>query len=126
MAKANFLKEKADAFFEDANYDISRKKWFLAAFHLHQACQLYLKYYLFLKLRRYPKVHSLEELLKGIGKVYSKQKEIENVLEKKASTIGDLDQAYLTSRYLPVEFSEQRIKNMLNFTKDLLKFLKKL
>lgn len=126
MAQINFLKEKAEDFFDDAKYNISKKKWFLAAFHLHQTCQLYLKYYLYLKLRRYPKTHSLEELLKGIGKVYSKEKEIEKILKEKASQIGDLDQAYLTARYLPVEFSQNRIENMLSFTKDLLKFLKKL
>ena len=27
---------KAEAFLEDAEYDISRGKWFLAAFHLEQ------------------------------------------------------------------------------------------
>ncbi|MCD6094788.1 HEPN domain-containing protein [bacterium] len=47
MAKADFLKEKAGAFLENARYNISKKQWFLAAFHLEQACQLYLKYYLF-------------------------------------------------------------------------------
>lgn len=126
MAKADFLKEKAEDFFDNAQYNISKKKWFLAAFHLHQTCQLYLKYYLFLKLRKYPKTHSLEQLLKGIGKAYSKEKKVENFLKEKASEIGDLDQAYLTARYLPVEFSENRIANMLNFTKELIKFLKTL
>lgn len=127
MVKADFLKEKAKTFLEDAQYDISRKKWFAAAFHLEQTVQLYLKYSLFKKLGDYPKVHSLEELLRGLKKVYPEnRKEIERILKEKASVIGDLNQAYITSRYLPIEFNQFQIENMLKFTKELIKFLEKL
>jgi HEPN domain-containing protein len=98
----------------------------LAAFHLEQACQLYLKYYLYLKIRRYPKTHSLKELLEGVGRAYKKSKETKSILQKKASVIGDLEQAYIASRCLPVEFSQYQIKNMHNFVEFLIKFLKKL
>jgi HEPN domain-containing protein len=127
MAKADFLKKRAEAFFEDAEYDISRKKWFLAAFHLEQVCQLYLKYYLFKKLGDFPKLHSLSELLLELEKVYpQRKKEIGKIRKEKASTIGDLDQAYITSRYLPVEFNKFQVENMLKFTNFLIKFLEKL
>lgn len=126
MAKVDFLKEKADAFLDNAKYNILKKRWFLAAFHLEQTCQLYLKYYLFLKIRRFPKTHSLKELLEGIGKAYKQKRETEKILREKANIIGDLDQAYLTSRYLPVEFSKYQIENMLTFAQELIKFLKRL
>jgi len=127
MAKADFLQEKAEGFLEDAEYDVSRKKWFLAAFHLEQTCQLYLKYYLFKELGDYPKAHSLEELLRELEKVYPKNKNrIEEIRKEKASVIGDLDQAYITSRYLPVEFNKFQVENMLKFTKNLIKLLQKL
>ncbi|MBZ1345510.1 MAG: HEPN domain-containing protein [Candidatus Nealsonbacteria bacterium] len=123
MAEVDFLKKRAEGFLANGKYDISKKEWPLAAFHLEQASQLYLKYYLYLKIRKFPKTHSLKELLKGIGKVYKKQEKVEKILKEKASTIGDLEQAYLTVRYLPVEFSKYQIENMLNFTEDLIKFL---
>lgn len=126
MAKVDFLKERAESFWRDAKFAVSEERWNSAAFHLEQVCQLYLKYYLYLKLRRYPKTHSLEELLRGIGKTYKKEKEVEKILSEKASVIGDLNQAYLTARYLPVEFSKKRIENMLDFTKKLIRFLKNL
>lgn len=126
MTKANFLKEKAEAFLDDAKYDISKEEWFLAAFHLEQTCQLYLKHCLFKELGDYPKIHSLDQLLKELGRVYPhSKKNIENIREQRASVIGDLNQAYITSRYLPVEFNEFQVKEMLEFTKDLLNFLKK-
>ena len=126
MVKIEFLKEKAEAFLEDAEYDISRKKWFLAAFHLEQTCQLYLKYYLFLKLKDFPKTHSLSELLIDIGEVYQIEKEIKRLRKEHASVIGDLEQAYISSRYLPVEFYSDQVKEMEKFVKKLIKFLKKL
>ena len=127
MAKADFLKERAETFLEDAQYDISREKWFAAAFHLEQAVQLYLKYFLFKKYGDYPKIHSLNELFDELKKGFpEKSKEIEEIQKDKASVIGDLNQAYITSRYLPVDFTPQQIEKMLEFTTDLIKFLKKL
>lgn len=126
MARADFLKKRAEEFFEGAKYHFKKDHYNIVAFDLEQACQLYLKYYLYLKLRRYPKTHLLKELLEGVGKVYKKQKTIEKILKEKASVIGDLEQAYLTSRYLPVEFSRYQIENMLVFAKGLIKFLKEL
>lgn len=126
MAKADFLKERANGFLDDAKYDISKRKWFLAAFHLEQTCQLYLKYYLFKELGDYPKTHSLDELLRELEKVLPKKKEkIKKVRKTQASVIGDLNQAYITSRYLPVEFNEFQVKKMLKFTLGLIKFLEK-
>jgi HEPN domain-containing protein len=125
MPKADFLKQKAASFLEDAKYDIKTKKWFLAAFHLEQTCQLYLKYYLFKKLGDFPKIHSLNELLEEFKKISpQRKKEIEKIQKEEAGTIGDLNQAYITSRYLPVEFNKFQVDKMLKFTKKLIKFLK--
>ena len=124
MAKVDFLKKRAEEFLTGAIFHFKKGNYNIAAFNLDQVCQLYLKYYLYLKIRRFPKTHSLRELLEGIGKEYRKQKEVENLLKKEASVIGDLEQAYLTSRYLPVEFSKYQIENMLNLSKYLIKFLK--
>jgi len=127
MAKADFLKEKAKAFLGDAKYDIFKKEWFLAAFHLEQVCQLYLKYCLFKELGDYPKIHSLDELFRELKKVYpKKEKKIEKIQKDEASVIGDINQAYITSRYLPVEFNKFQIEKMLKFTLGLIKFLEKL
>jgi len=126
MAKIDFLKKRAKEFFDLAKRSFKEKYYNLAAFHLEQSCQLYLKYYFALRAKQYPKTHSLEELLKGLGKIYHKEKEVEKLLEENASIIGDLEQAYLTSRYLPVEFSKKRIENMFNFLEKLIEFLKKL
>jgi len=122
----HFLKQRAESFWRDAKFAISEKRWNSAAFHLEQVCQLYLKYYFWLKSRRYPKTHSLENLLRGVGKLYKKEKEVQKIIDENISVIGDLEQAYITARYLPVEFTQKRVENMAKFTKKLISFLKKL
>ena len=127
MPKGEFLIKKAKGFLEDAKYDIKTQKWFLAAFHLEQCCQLYLKYFIFKKLGDFPKIHSLNELLEELKKVYpKKKKQIEKIQKEEAGVIGDLNQAYITSRYLPIEFNKFQVEKMLEFTQKLIKFLKKL
>jgi len=61
-----------------------------------------------------------------LGKLYKKEKEIQKIVDENASVIGDLEQAYITARYLPVEFNQKRVENMAKFTKKLIRFLKEL
>lgn len=126
MVKVNFLKERADEFLENAKYLLRKEIYPLAAFNLQQTAQLYLKYYLLLKLKKYPKTHLLGELLRGIGKAYQKEKEVAEIIKENSNIISDLNQAYLTSRYLPAEFFKSQLENMLRFVEELISFLKKL
>jgi len=123
--KIDFLKKRAESFLRDANFAISEKRWNSVAFHLEQACQFYLKYYLFKKLKDFPKIHDLDELLNELKKVYSR-KEIGEFIKENAAVISALNQACLTARYLPIEFTEDQVKVMKRFTQNLIKFLKKI
>jgi HEPN domain-containing protein len=123
--KVDFLKKRAESFLRDANFAISEKRWNSAAFHLEQTCQFYLKYYLFRKLKDFPKIHDLDMLLAELNKIYYR-KEIEKFRKENAAVISALNQAYITSRYLPIEFTEDQVKSMKKFTQNLIKFLKKI
>ena len=126
MAKVDFLKKRAESFLKNARDLIQKEDYPLAAFNLQQTAQLHLKYYLFLKLKRYPKIHLLGELLKGIGKTYKKEKEVNKIIDENSNIISDLNQAYFTARYLPAEFFKSQLENMLKFVEELVSFLKKL
>ncbi len=124
--KTDFLREKAEAFFNNGKEAVKKKVYFIAAFSFEQAAQLYLKYCLLLKIKDFPKVHGLEKLLFEVGKTYRKQKEANEFLKEQASVIGDLNQAYITSRYLPVEFNRYQVEKMGDFVETLIKFLRKI
>lgn len=124
MAKLDFLVKRAQSFLNNAKDLIQKGEYSLAAFNLEQTSQLYLKYYLFLKLKDFPKTHSLSELLQDIGEAYENKQAIEKLRIKNASVIGDLEQAYISSRYLPVEFYFPQVKEMERFVGRLIKFLR--
>lgn len=126
MARVDFLKRRAESFFRNGKGLIKDKEYSLAAFNFGQTAQLYLKYYLFLRLRDFPKTHSLNELLTDLSEVYQKEESINKFKEKNASIIGDLEQAYISSRYLPVDFYLPQVKNMEKFVKELKKILERL
>jgi HEPN domain-containing protein len=124
--KIDFLKKRAEDFLATAKYHFKEEMYHLVAFDLEQAAQLYLKYTLALRLRNFPPTHSLQELLKGTGKAYKKEKEIANLIERNIHFIAALEQAYITSRYLPSEFTKTQVKELAQFVKTLIKFLKNL
>lgn len=126
MAKADFLLKRAKSFLTNAHDLMKKEEYALAAFNFEQAAQLYLKFYLFLRLKDFPKTHSLSELLLDLAEVYEKQEAIKKLREKNASVIGDLEQAYISSRYLPVEFWLPQVEKMGEFVEELINFLKKL
>jgi HEPN domain-containing protein len=79
-----------------------------------------------LKIKDFSKIHEIDGLLKDIGKAYEKKKKVEEFSKENASVIGDLNQAYITSRYLPVDFNIYQAEEMREFVKRLMAFLKKI
>jgi HEPN domain-containing protein len=124
--KVDFLKKRAEDFLLTAKYHFKEKMYHLVAFDLEQAVQLYLKYVLALKLRNFPPTHSLKELLRAVGKAYKREKEIEEIINKNTHLVANLEQAYLTSRYLPAEFTKNEVEELEKFSKELIEWLKKL
>jgi HEPN domain-containing protein len=60
--EAEVLRERAEAFLENAKHLIHTGSYDLAAFNLEQHCQLLLKYKLLIKTGTYPRTHSLTRL----------------------------------------------------------------
>ena len=121
-----FLKERAIKFLENSKYLQKKKVYDLAAFNLEQFCQLYVKYKLFLKIGDYPRTHSLKRLFNELKKVFADKKRWNNFIERHIETISNLENAYLTSRYLPMEFEKIEVEKMLKFSEEFKKFMEKI
>ena len=124
--QADYLKERAEKFLENAKELFNKEEYDLSAFNLEQACQLFLKYYIFLKIGDFPKTHYLKRLIRDLGKVYGKEDEIEKLIEENISVVSNLEDAYIGARYLPYIFEKKQVENMMEFVEKLLEFLKKL
>jgi len=128
MAKgeAEFLKQRAEKFLANGEDLLNKGIFDLAAFNFEQYCQLILKYYLFLEVGDFPKTHFLKDLLTELGKVYKKENSAKKLLDRDVQVISNLENAYITSRYVPSIFIEGEVREMLGFCKKLTEFLKNL
>ena len=118
----NLLKRRAKAFLESARADYARGDYDLVLFHVEQFLQLYLKYLLYRRIGDYPKTHSLIRLLRDVMRVYG-----DNVLrefyEENMEALYLLEEAYITSRYLPREYDREIAERILGFAKKALEVL---
>lgn len=115
----NFLRDRADTFFENAAELVKKNKFDIAAFNLEQAAQLYLKHYLFAKTQDFPRLHSLDALLQDVAKIHESPKSVEEFAKNNVVAINDLSEAYLTSRYLPTSFPKEKLEIMKNLVEKL-------
>ena len=120
------LKERSLKFLRNAEKLLNDDIYDLAAFNLQQFVELYLKYKLFLIAGEYPKTHSLKRLIKEIGKFLKKEQEVRTFIEENIDRLSNLENAYITARYIPTEFERREVENMLEVAKKIMEFVDQL
>lgn len=113
----NFLKRRAIAFLESAKSDFIRGSYDLVLFHVEQFARLYLKHLLYRKIGDFPKTHSLIHLIKDVVKIYGK-KSLDEFYKENLETLYLLEEAYITSRYLPRQYDREIAERILNFSEN--------
>jgi len=122
MVSIEYLKRRADEFLETAQYNFTKKMYDLAAFSVEQYMQLYLKYFLAKKVGYFPKTYSVSSLFKEAGKICSMLLEF---YKEKALEISAIEDAYISSRYLPREFDEETVSAMLRIAEEFRRVMEK-
>ncbi|WP_456469476.1 HEPN domain-containing protein [Archaeoglobus sp.] len=123
VEEIEILRERAEKFLKNAIQLIEHGVYDLAAFNIQQHVELYLKYRLFLLVGDYPKTHSIKRLLKEIGKVSGKEGEVSIFMVENIDRISNLENAYITSRYIPSEFERKEVENMLEVAEKIRKLV---
>jgi HEPN domain-containing protein len=116
------LNKRAKLFLKEAENDIKNGFFDLAAFHLEQALQLKLKYILAKKIGYFSKTHFISNLIEEVKKIIP---EISKIQKKYKEEIEELEIAYIGARYLPIEYSKEKVKKLLKVVKEIFKFLEK-
>jgi len=114
------LRERAEAFLENAEKLVAEGKYDLAAFCIEQYCQLMLKYKLLLKTGTYPRTHSIIGLLRLLS---SMSRDAKTFVEDSNNILylTKIEDAYIGARYLPRPYEESEAKSMLKFAKEVFK-----
>jgi len=112
------LIKRSERFFVNALKDFEEKEYDIAMFNLEQSLQLFLKAKILLKGIQFPKTHEIEKLIEFLSKI---EKEIK-LSEKEKKVLKNLEQAYISSRYLPFSFSEEDVKDAIELVKKIRDF----
>ncbi len=121
----NFLKDRARTFFRNAAELMRQGEFDVAAFNFEQASQLYLKHYLFSKIQNFPRTHSISDLIQEVAKIHPQGKKLLTFLRKNKLIAKDLEEVYLTSRYLPIEIPKEKVGLFKKFVSQLRTLLQK-
>jgi len=125
MAKeTDFLKKRAEEFFQRAKEDFEKQRFNLTVFDIEQAVQLWIKHLIFAKAQDFPKTHYFDILIKNLSEVYNNKK-IEEFYKNHILEFKVLEEAYITTRYLPKDFAKDETIKIIKFLEKFFKFLEK-
>jgi HEPN domain-containing protein len=116
LSVVEVLRRRSEGFLRDAEADYSRGDYDLVLFHVEQSLQLYLKYLIYIKIGDHPKTHSLTRLVKDVAELYGDDA-IEAFYNDNMELLYLLEEAYITSRYLPRTYEEEIAKRALTFSR---------
>lgn len=111
-----FLKERAKGFYDVAVYLLNKGDYALSAFNIEQAVQLELKHFIGTRLGDFPKTHSLKNLFQECIKLCPTLKDL---YEANVNLIGEIEDAYIMTRYYETKYEEREVKNMITFKAQL-------
>ena len=111
------FQEKADAFLDTGMYNFKKKRYDLAAFHIEQAVQLYVKTKLLEVAGEFPRTHNLVALLNELAKINGK--EIGRFAKDNLDVLTKLADVYITSRYYTREFYGEEVKGLFDFVQKI-------
>jgi len=112
------LIKRSERFFTNALRDFEEKEYDVAMFNLEQSLQLFLKAKILSKGIQFPKTREIEKLIEFLSKI---EKEIK-LNEKEKKVLKNLEQAYISSRYLPFSFSEEDVRDAIELVKKIRDF----
>ena len=116
------LRKRAQDFLTDAYIDLNEGRYEIAAFHVEQFLRLFLKSAILEFGVQFPKTHSIRKLLKILSKLKKDSKLLALSRKREAK---ELEEIYLSSRYLPFQISKSDVKRYLNFANEVKKLLVK-
>ncbi|PDM26744.1 DNA-binding protein [Candidatus Bathyarchaeota archaeon B24-2] len=106
--EAEALKDRCRNYLETYEFHMSREMYALAMFDLEQALQLYVKAKLLEEGVAYPRTHSVRRLLEILADVKGDD-ELMSLIRKYAIELRLLEEAYITSRYVAIEFRKDEV-----------------
>jgi HEPN domain-containing protein len=103
----------------NAERDLKDREFDSAMFNAEQSLQLFLKAKILAKGVEFPKTYEIRKLLDVLSKLEDKAL---NLSKEEKKVVELLEEAYISSRYLPFSFSEEDVEKAIEFVKKVRDF----
>lgn len=120
----NFLKTRAGKFWSMANQEHQRTEFNMSALFTEQAVQLFTKHLIYAYLGEFPKTHLIGELIESLSEAYQKPA-ILDFYHLHSNEFLALEDAYITSRYIPREFNQSEADGFIRLANQYFSLLEK-
>ena len=118
--EAELLRRRAESFLRNALRLIEEGEADIAVFSLEQYCLLILKYKLLVYTGSYPRTHSIRLLIRELGRVDSRILVLVSDV-RNLHYVARLEEAYISSRYLPYKYTIEEVKDISRFILEVFK-----
>jgi len=118
--EAEALRRRSSEYMQTYEFHVSRGMYALAIFDLEQALQLHVKARLLEEGVAYPRTHSIRRLLELLAGVKNDDR-LREVVRKYAVELKLLEEAYISSRYVATEFSEEEVVRVKRAVEEVMK-----
>jgi len=120
--EAEALRRRSSDYMQTFDFHMSRGMYALAIFDLEQAAQLYVKARLLEEGVAYPRTHSIRRLLELLAGIKGDER-LKKVVKEYAVELKLLEEAYISSRYVASEFSEDEVTKVKRAVEEILKYV---
>lgn len=117
------LQDRALRMLRVAEQNLESGHFDLAAFMAEQAVQLFIKSLIFKATGEIPRMRMVRQLLGVFGEI-SDRKRVEGFVRRNRSLLIRLEEAYISSRYLPRKYEREEAEELVNFAKEVIGFVK--
>jgi len=119
--EVKILRKRARAFLKTAETAYQDGEYDLTVYLCEQAIQLHLKSILLEELGDYPRTHSLTYLFQLLQKI-EELRNLYDVYQNNKRLVAFLEDAYITTRYLPREYSKEEAQEAIKLAHEVLKY----
>lgn len=120
--EVRLLRERARAFLKYAEEALSDGEYDFSCFASEQAAQLFTKSVMLELIGEIPRLHRLRDILSLLGSsIPEAEGVVSGFVEENRERLRSLDEAYITSRYLPFKYEREDAETLLNVSKEVIR-----
>lgn len=120
--EVRLLRRRARAFLKYAEEALSDGEYDFVCFASEQAAQLFTKSVMLELIGEIPRLHRLRDILSLLGSSIPEAEDvISGFVEENRERLRALDEAYITSRYLPFKYEREDAERLLNVSKEVIR-----